>query len=83
MDIPVIMNKALCEEDFQINTKQQVISIQKNFYLRMAYFNILGTDLNQPISFKVCCEKVIQETSEVGHQNDIKPPDYKEVASKK
>ena len=32
----------------------------------MAYFNVLKSDLDQPIMFKFCCEKAIQQMSEMG-----------------
>ena len=32
----------------------------------MAYFNVLESDLGQPIMFKFCCEKAIQQLSEMG-----------------
>ena len=48
------------------NVKQHMTIIQRVLYLQMAYFNILATDLNQPISFKVCCENTIKKMSEIG-----------------
>ena len=40
--------------------------IQRILYLWMEYFNILATDMNQQISFKVCCENAIKKMSEIG-----------------
>ena len=40
--------------------------IQRILDLRMAYYNILSTHKNQPISFKVCCKNTIKKMSEIG-----------------
>ena len=60
VDVLAIVNKA-SEIDCQLNVKQHMTITQRVLYFRMAYFNILETDLNQPISFKVCCENAIKE----------------------
>ena len=56
----------MVSHDCQLNTNQQMTIIQRVLYLRMAYFTILATDLNQLISFKVCCENAIKKMSEIG-----------------
>ena len=65
IDVSAIVNKA-CEDNCQLNTKQQITIIQRLLYLQMAYFNILASDMNHPISFKICCENAIKKMSEIG-----------------
>ena len=40
--------------------------MQKIQYLRMAYLNVINSDLNTTISFKTCCDKAIEQMGEVG-----------------
>ena len=70
VEISTIVNKAY-GIDCQLNVKQHVIIIQRVLYLRMEYF--LVTDLNQPTSFKVCCENAIKNEWDWHQCNKILP----------
>ena len=63
IDISCIVNKA---QDYELNTRQTIAIRQRIQYLRMAYFNVLDSELNQPVRFNKCCEKAIQKLSELG-----------------
>ena len=64
-DISILVNKAL-EENCELTTKQNIIIRQRIHYLRMAYFNMLNSDLNEPVLFKECCKKLIKQMHEIG-----------------
>ena len=65
IDVSFIVNRA-CEKNCELNINQTINIRQRIQYLRMAYFNVLESDLDQPIMFKFCCEKAIQQLSEMG-----------------
>ena len=64
-DISLLVNRA-SEENAQLNVKQGIIMIQKLQYLRMAYLNVLNSNIDEPISFRKCCEEAIKQMSEIG-----------------
>ncbi len=65
IDVSSIVNKA-CEENCELNTQQTVMIQQRIHYLRMAYLNILDSDINQPVVFGECCKKAITQIIEIG-----------------
>ena len=56
IDVSFIVKRA-CEENCELNIKQTIQIRQRIQYLRMAYFNVLESDQDQPVMFKFCCKK--------------------------
>ena len=60
-----LVNKS-SEENGKLTSSQSITMIQKIQYLRMAYINLINSDLNNVVSFKTCCEQAIKQMGKVG-----------------
>ena len=63
--IECLVNRS-SEENGRLSPSQSIVVFEKIQYLRMAYLNVLDSDLNKPVSFKTCCDKAMAQMSEVG-----------------
>ena len=60
-----VVNKS-SEDNGRLTSSQGIKMLQKIQYLRMAYLNVINSDLNKTVSFKTCCDQAIKQMSQVG-----------------
>ena len=60
-----VVNKS-SEENGKLTSSQTILILQRIQYLRMAYLNVVNSNLNATISFKTCCDQAIKQMGEVG-----------------
>ena len=60
-----LVNKS-SEDNGRLTSSQGITMLQKIQYLRMAYLNVINSDLNKIVSFKTCCDEAIKQMSQVG-----------------